>query len=360
MADRDDEHEDDDESTGETTATPAPVTATRARPVRKRVIPPDDPRVPVSHWGSVPARVTHWSCTKRGVNGEWTSLGWSPPGSGVELREWPLTELSDDTIRQRWGPGVYRCGWYGPNGSGGRSHLGRGREVTILPLGVAAPIEPPTDALGPGFAQAVAVMDMIERRANTQLTSIAQLATVLASRGGPDPEVLALRAQLEAQRQAETDQRFAALLSEVRALRTEMYEPDDGAETETPAAAPKRERPAFRAGDSVWDTLKERILNAALQNPEKALSVVGTVMQQIATIQKTPQQAPPAPEAPRAKPLPRATPRAPRGPGLNESVSQSSSPLGTPSQRGPGLNGYKPEEPPPEVPPLAQPPVPAT
>lgn len=58
--------------------------------------------------------------------------------------QWPIEELSDETILRRWGPGRYRLSWYGPDGG---MSIGRGRaivvEATADDMGASSAAPPP-------------------------------------------------------------------------------------------------------------------------------------------------------------------------------------------------------------------------
>ena len=76
--------------------------------------------------------VTHWRARRvsedRKVS---TPLVWGD--DGVEVSEWPIKELSVDTLRGRWGAGRYVLYWFGPRGEGGkRMPMGGSRMIHLL------------------------------------------------------------------------------------------------------------------------------------------------------------------------------------------------------------------------------------
>ncbi|MBW2537139.1 MAG: hypothetical protein JRI55_36970 [Deltaproteobacteria bacterium] len=67
------------------------------------------------------------------------------PVDGIAVNEFPLAELSTDTIRERWGPGEYRVMFVSIPEEGVRRVNGNGRIFHLTPLGDAqAPEVPPT------------------------------------------------------------------------------------------------------------------------------------------------------------------------------------------------------------------------
>jgi hypothetical protein len=90
----------------------------------------------------VPPRkdVTHWRARRISEDKKKsTPLFWGV--DGVEACEWPLRELSIETLRHRWGAGRYVIFWFGRNEEGQSVALGRGNPINLLEL--AAGAEPP-------------------------------------------------------------------------------------------------------------------------------------------------------------------------------------------------------------------------
>ena len=91
----------------------------------------------------VPPRkdVTHWRVRRLSEDRKKsTPLFWG--ADGVEACEWPLKELSIDTLRHRWGPGRYVIFWFGRNEEGQSVALGRGNPINLLELPGEAPRVP--------------------------------------------------------------------------------------------------------------------------------------------------------------------------------------------------------------------------
>jgi len=152
--------------------------------------------------------VTHWRARRvsedRKVS---TPLVWGD--DGVEVSEWPIKELSVDTLRGRWGAGRYVLYWFGPRGEGGkRMPMGGSRMIHLL--------ERPGDprASEGGEATHVAAPSPVVPSASGELLALAAMRSQAAG-GGDMAAMLQLLAFMderqERQRQAQAQEgRLAA------------------------------------------------------------------------------------------------------------------------------------------------------
>lgn len=144
--------------------------------------------VPISCFGSVPESAEYWGIQRTGMGGAWEVLAYGTPGSGVELREWPLAELSEAEVRRRWGAGLYRVQWLKGNGRGGRAAIGYGRTFKLTaPESASAPLAPapsPLSSLNEGLSLATQIMGMVEAKADSKVDHVMQMAKFYADIGG--------------------------------------------------------------------------------------------------------------------------------------------------------------------------------
>lgn len=288
--------------------------------------------------------VTHWGIARR-AGGKWVMLDF-PDDMGTRLKHWPLSTCSVDVIRERWGSGEFRVVWLvldpdHPQPEQRQRSGGNGRQFVLdsmpAPVHVAAPAV--ATRAPSGFEEAAAIMRFADDRTASQLAMVATLAQTFAGanagRGGlgaAELELILTRqtAQFQAlvsgldARHAETT---AALRSEIAASRGAAR---DDREDRGPAA--------FEPGDSLWDSVKAALANAALSNPGKVLEAVTAIPKILEGVTGTLNAAnaakvaaanPSPPEAPRPRLVRAAPPPSPSPP------------------PGPGLNGYVGEAPPP-------------
>ena len=122
----------DDSEAGGEESPPAPQAKARAPHE-----PPPSPNegAPMKNQAIVPPRkdVTHWRVRRLSEDRKKsTQLFWG--ADGVEASEWPVKELSIDTLRHRWGVGRYVIFWFGRNEEGQSVPLGRGNPIDLLEL----------------------------------------------------------------------------------------------------------------------------------------------------------------------------------------------------------------------------------
>src|SRR5688572_16190490 len=100
--------------------------------------------------------VNAWGITKKD-HGKWVRQTHAD-ANGTHLREWPLSELTLDEVRNRWGAGAYRVQWFihdPENEDAGQRYRGGGTgpQFELEPIGVPrvtvpepAPQAPPNSA----------------------------------------------------------------------------------------------------------------------------------------------------------------------------------------------------------------------
>lgn len=152
-------------------AAPAPVIRPRAR----RASAP----VQVTIFGGIPASATMWALQRATLSGTWDACG-HPDGSVVR-HEWPLSDLSDSVVSERWGAGTYRVQWFKHADNGGRKFLCCSAPITVLakPAPAAAAAAPSEPSALSDLAQALQVMDLIDRRSDMKIAGMANLAKAL-------------------------------------------------------------------------------------------------------------------------------------------------------------------------------------
>lgn len=143
-----------------------------------------NPTMPMSVFGQWPHLATHWGISRRTQSGAWQRLS-HPSSEGVVLHEWPLEELTEANVRERWGSGTFKTIWDGTTDRGGRVRVGSGRVVTFNPVEeqpAAAQHAPPsigsaptTDMAGT-LSFAMQLIGMADQRASQQVESIVRLA----------------------------------------------------------------------------------------------------------------------------------------------------------------------------------------
>jgi hypothetical protein len=265
-------------------------------------------------WGGVPLRATYWSIWRVGLGGEFSILPWGAAGETVELREWPLSDLSVATITARWGGGTYKVQWLEVSPRGARKSICYGRVFTLRNVAV----EPPIVRAEPAGIDDFEKMNRLDQRTFGMMDAIFKAAAALG--GGQQRGISGeeLRSILREEREAATRERerereaHAAQLAAVAARVDELEQED---EDEDPsivdgaiAAVPRIK------GNGVMAS----ILNFAQSNPELSkalvvggLPIVAAAAMKIASLfEKPPPEKKPEPapvvEPPAEKPRPRA------------------------------------------------------
>ncbi len=287
------------------------------------------------------------------------ATGWvrltHPDANGTHLREWPLSELTQETVRERWGSGDYKVYWFAndpDNVDPGSRHrpAGNGPIVTFdepekqripAPLPVAPP-PPPT-----GFEQALQFMALADQRAATQLQSIIATAQTLGGGGGGSADMMRLllenqrlsMQQMLDQQRAASEASLALVRGELATLRSEL-EDDDGEDGAPIEGAVRAAAPLFRRGQSLSEGLKNALGNYVTEHPDEVFSLLKQVPGVIAKISEASQaqatavqQA--APQRPRAVVTPiRVVEQAPASP-ASEPVSGLNAVLSSPPKDAP-------------------------
>lgn len=289
---------------------------------RARRADPDD-RAP-SPLGLIPAGVGWWGISKRNDLGVWESQGWAAPGAGVESREWPLAELTEATIRARWGAGHFEPHWIRVTPNGGRRVLRGAREIRILPLPVeASPAPPPPVAagspLGEAFALARELRAMVKDESDTTLNGLATMAQMFAGRqqqglGAAELELILQR--VIAASSAATSAAIAAAVAPLQKQIAELTEDDA-----TPIAdAARAAAPLLRGRGPVTSAL-----NFLAANPDLAKSGVELAQSALSTVEKAIARVPPpsppgAPAVVRPRAIAAASAPTPESPFAGESA----------------------------------------
>lgn len=267
---------------GDVSVTPAEDAAPSAAPPVARARKPRAPMPapasgpppvkPPGVFGAVPPLVSHWGIAKRSPTGIFEPRGWAPPGAGIELKEWPISDLSETTLRDRWGDGVFAVQWIKPSNNGGRALLRGGREVTILPLAApaapAAAAAPAAPAVNPAFAQLLPtfeLMDLLQRRQDSDLGRLASLAELMAGRS---QGLGAAELELILQRQAATQ--AAAIAAAVAPLQAQIATMQEGEDDEgSPLLEAAAAAAPFIKGKGLWG----QAVNLAFAHPEAAATI---------------------------------------------------------------------------------------
>lgn len=332
----DEEEEDDDEERNEERAA-ASSPRPRARIARAAGA--------VSTFGAVPQKTTHFRVRRKSPAGVWETLSHATPGAITAHQEWPVPELSEKLLQERWGPGVYRVTWLEQTNRGGLRRIADGRIVEIRPSAAAAPLTPAVGApLTPGLPQgmqdAFALIAMMDQRTTQQVSLLRELAQGQQHGGGIDASTLAMLLQTQQQNTqlmlSQMQQQSAAQLATMQQQHTESLArlerrivDLDAGEEEPEATGP---RPVKLPRDAGWLDMAKAY---AMANPDKLLEIVSGVPGFVAGIaaevakrsaarEQAVQQGAGVTVRPRAQIAPAPTPQQPQPsaePGLNTHVT---------------------------------------
>ena len=290
--------------------------------------PPATP--PVHSFGVPPPGTTTWMMTRRplGMHGKggWQKCS-SADESGTHVREWPLSELTPDVVRSRWGAGEYRVGWLAIDPeTGAREGKGSGPAVILEPEAVATPVRPTAPAAPPpppfgnpsapmnDFERAIQVMTVLDQRANNTLTRSLEIASSLMTPlmqrqgGGLDVATLQLIMQSSAQQtqaliqqmQQQHEQSMTALRAELATLRRSGDDDDDDDDDDVPATVARAAAPLFRPGQPIGDGIKAAVANYIAQHPDEIVSLLRSAPAVIGKLSEVLQSTPTAPITPPA------------------------------------------------------------
>ncbi|MDB4884459.1 MAG: hypothetical protein JWL95_3225 [Gemmatimonadetes bacterium] len=301
------------EETGDTTETEVEDggNVTPIRPKRRpRAVEESDPvPVPVSIFGGAPPSATHWACHRIEQSGAPVALSWGDEGESVELREWPMVELTEKTIRERWGAGSYKIQWLRSE-NGSRKSISYGRVFKLRE--VAPPPAPPPVVVGSNpmldaFTLAMQITGMLEKQSDQKVSSVVQMAQMFAGRSNG---LGAAELQLILQNQAQQSEKqiAAAVAAAVAPLneRLAAFDDDDDDDDEPSAvgAAARAVAPLIKGKGFI-----PQALNFASANPDLVKAVapmaIGFAQGVLSLLQKQreaaqQQPAPPQPPRPRA------------------------------------------------------------
>jgi hypothetical protein len=241
---------------------------------------------------------------KKGAGG-WERLT-TGDEEGVHRREWSLSDLTPETVRERWGAGEYRVYWFihdPANEEPGQRYRAAGTGPSVLfdeqpATRIAAPAAPAPAAPVSAFHEAMQFMALADERAGRQLNSILSAAGAIAGRqsGGMDPQVLTLlldnqrqSTQLLLQQMAERHEAsMTALRAELATLRGELEEDDD--EPAPVAAAVRAAAPLFKKGEPITDGIKAAIANYVTEHPDELWGVIKQIPAVVTKLSEMAQQ----------------------------------------------------------------------
>lgn len=296
-----------------------PPAPRRLRPVIKAR--PDGREDP--NFGPISASAEAWTAEKARAGGGFEPLSFPSPEEGVDRLRWPMSELSVETLRSRWGPGDYTVTLYRAGGS----YLKKCPMVRIS----APPAVPPPTVAPSTFAEALTFMNAAKKEAQDTVQMVVALAGIGAQRsaGGAaageqmiqlmlekqkaEMQLLFERQDAEHKRQRDKDEAERQRLQrEIEQVRREREEDDGGGLVEGAAKGAR----IFRRGMGIGDFM----MAFAAEHPEiagkvvqGALQVAGPAAISLAEkMMQKPAPARPAAQVRRLHPVARET--APQGP----------------------------------------------
>lgn len=280
----------------------------------------------VTNYFGVPGPdVTHWGMMKRDARNKEERLT-APTLDGAHTNTWPLSELSVEEVRNRWGDGSYRTFWVIEDPDAAlpeqrRRSGGRGRDCRIVGNAAAQWGTPPAMPQLPP-APAGSMMSEVERMAMTMQIMGSMFQQFQTTAPKPDDKVATLMASVaEMKARLEHDTATRALedkhrreLDEYRDKVRARDQKIERLETQIDEKDPVKVDP----DDGVWDVLKKHIFadpKAAFGQFVEFLKSSSTMLQMVTQATQQAQQAQlnPAP-APAAASVVR--PRAQRAPHL--------------------------------------------
>lgn len=306
--------------------------------------------------GNPPDLATHWSLMrltpedrKRGQFERW------PDTDGVMLQRWPLSDLSLETVRSRWGHGLYRVQWFSADGQSSGATMGLGAVFELQPIDVPAPT--PTDPVSQYRAAVAEMEDRSAREIDRAIGLVARLQgspSAVAVPAAESAELARLRRENEELRlqvtiRAEIDRADARHREEL-AERDRRIHALEKESVERAASRDDDREPLFNADEPWYASVGRGIANSVAEKPERFLEIpfVQNMLERYMALQElkarggvaaAPQLAPAQPAAP--PPARRvAPPPAPE----EASIYGKPSPLGPPSpdriaQHAPVVNG---------------------
>lgn len=277
------------------TAGESPKTRPRARAKARALPVPDPVPLTIDPLRGHPPAATHWAAKKRNHLGEWEVLMWSPEGTQLALREWPISELSESSLYDRWGAGDFKIQWVKPTANNGRQYLQPGREVRILPR--VAPVAPPAEVAASIFAgpvgEAFNLMQMFEKMQDAKqardMATTAQMMQMMQAMGGGGQQRGGLgAAELELIMRNSREATLEAVRASVEPLKAEiaaMKSEDEGGGGLIAGAA-EAAGPMFTG--KAWYSQAMRLAAAKPELAEKAIEVGLPALVGLATTVLTP------------------------------------------------------------------------
>lgn len=308
----DEGNEDGDESSekdeGDEESTPEP-----AKPVRLPRARSAPAHIEISAFGAVPKNALRWGINRATLHGDWDTLKHGT--DGVLHEDWPIDELSEANVRERWGAGTYRVSWWTATPRGGRKFICNGRIVTFegptqaAPPAPAAPRVAPSSGLG-GFDEAIRVMSVIDDQSNQKLANLVTLVRTF-NQPAPAPPAPAgitfeqLRELLREEREANTRATREAI---AEALGDDDDDDDDDDGEPIVDAARAAVKPLFRGKRAWW----KDVGNFLAEHPEVAKQVAPVAIGAVTTVANavTSAMTPPPPRPRAVQQLPRVEPQA--------------------------------------------------
>lgn len=271
---RDDEHDGPEEGDDDDSREELPQVQVRRR--TRRTTASAAPVLPLSPFGAIPERATHFGLRKRGPSGVYEVVETPSEDGSILLREWPLADLDAESIRAKHGPGDYRLTWIGTSTRGGRAAIGKSRDFRIPPAVAPVAAAPPVNAAGPALPPELqstfTLMNLLEQQSTAKLAQLAQMAALFTggAQRGPDPNVSAM---VEMMRETMREQREASERQTQLILRALEGDDDDGDDEPEARTSTNPAPPVFKPGEPISEAVKSTFLNWAVSNPEQAIGI---------------------------------------------------------------------------------------
>jgi hypothetical protein len=272
----DEESESGDEGEGEGGAPLEAITSNAPAPSVRRhePTPPSPNEGAMKDYAILPRRkdVTHWRARRVSEDGKKNSpLVWGDDDAIVERGEWPIKELSAETLLARWGEGWYVLQWFGLREDGKMRPLGRGNPVHILArsddppasertLGGAARVPAPPPAAAPAGPSA-----------SGELLALAAMRNQAGGRGGDMASMLQLLAFMD-----ERQERARQVQQQEARLAAERYRADAEVQIERERLATKERIAMIEANAQV----QTRGRGGAM-DPEAFAEAIGRKLQEV-------------------------------------------------------------------------------
>lgn len=242
------------------------------------------------------AEVTHWGISRM-VAGKWDRLEFADD-AGLTPKEWPIDQLTYETIKARWASGEFKLHYFenepehaDPHErrrSGGHSAVFKVQPETATrvptPHTSHAAAGPPTGVgMGEAFAFAMQLVELSERRAQSQIEATLRMAGVgtqaqptaaLEAVAEMRAEMARMKAEAEALRlRDEADRRHRTEIARLERERDDARREADEEDDEPSIVAPDGAGFLAQIGAGIANAMVE----AAKKNPELVMGVLGSV-----------------------------------------------------------------------------------